>query len=332
LLVDLDGTHNKEKLGANAILAVSLANARLAAAESGTPLYKHIASLTGNKTLALPVPAFNIINGGKHAGNKLDFQEYMLLPVGAKSFSEAMQIGTEVYHELKALLEKQFGKSAINVGDEGGFAPPITCIDEPLDLIADAVQNLGYGKKVAFGIDAAASTFHRNGNYFVEGEQLSAADLLEKYIEMVGAYPIESIEDPFHEDDFGHFAQLTRQIGKRAQIVGDDLLCTNPDRIRIALVQSSCTALLLKPNQIGTLSETLDAARLASDNDWNVMVSHRSGETNDCFIADLAVGLGNGQIKAGAPCRGERLAKYNRLLRIEEELGKKAVYAGRFLS
>jgi enolase len=332
LLVDLDGTHNKEKLGANAILAVSLANARLAAAESGTPLYKHIASLTGNKTLALPVPAFNIINGGKHAGNKLDFQEYMLLPVGAKSFSEAMQIGTEVYHELKALLEKQFGKSAINVGDEGGFAPPLTCIDEPLDLIADAVQNLGYGKKVAFGIDAAASTFHRNGNYFVEGEQLSAADLLEKYIEMVGAYPIESIEDPFHEDDFGHFAQLTRQIGKRAQIVGDDLLCTNPDRIRIALVQSSCTALLLKPNQIGTLSKTLDAARLASDNDWNVMVSHRSGETNDCFIADLAVGLGNGQIKAGAPCRGERLAKYNRLLRIEEELGKKAVYAGRFLS
>ncbi len=331
LLLKLDGTPNKSKLGANAILAVSLACCRLAALEQDIPLYHHIGNLFGNKKFVLPVPAFNVINGGKHAGNRLDIQEYMLLPVGAKSFAEALQIGAEVYHELKRLLEKQFGKTATNVGDEGGFAPPLTCIEEPLDVLADAVQNLGYWKKVAFGIDAAASTFHRGQKYHVEGEELTSADLMEKYIELAGAYPLVSIEDPFHEDDFEGFAKLTRQIGKRVQIVGDDLLCTNPERIRNALVHNSCSALLLKVNQIGTLSQAFDAARLALGNDWNVMVSHRSGETTDCFIADLAVGLGNGQIKAGAPCRGERLAKYNQLLRIEEELGKKAAYAGRVI-
>jgi enolase len=330
-LIELDGTPDKCKLGANAILAASLASARLAAKDNNIPLYQHIASLFENKKCVLPVPAFNLINGGKHAGNKLDFQEYMLLPVGAKSFAEAVQIGSEVYHELKRLLEKDFGKSATNVGDEGGFAPPLTCIEEPLDYLSDAVQNLGYAKKTAFGIDAAASTFHRHQKYCVEGEELSMVDLLEKYIELAGAYPLVSLEDPFHEDDFEGFAKITRQLGKRVQIVGDDLLCTNPDRISTALVHGSCNALLLKVNQIGTLSEALTAARLALDQGWNVMVSHRSGETNDCFIADLAVGLGTGQIKAGAPCRGERLAKYNQLLRIEEELGKKAVYAGRII-
>ncbi len=331
LLVDLDGSPDKCELGANAILAVSLAACRLAAKEHGIPLYTHIAKMFGTKKAVLPVPAFNVINGGKHAGNKLDFQEYMLLPVGAKSFSEALQIGSEVYHELKQLLEKDFGKSAINVGDEGGFAPPLTCVEEPLDYIAQAAQNLGYWKKVAFGIDVAASTFYREQKYYVEGEQLSSSDLLDKYLELVGAYPLISIEDPFHEDDFEGFAKLTRQLRKRAQVVGDDLLCTNPDRISAAAVRESCNALLLKVNQIGTLSEALDAAKLAMAQKWNVMVSHRSGETTDCFIADLAVGIASGQIKAGAPCRGERLTKYNQLLRIEEELGKKASYAGRFL-
>lgn len=331
LLIDLDGTPNKSKLGANAILAISIACCRLAAKEKEIPLYTHIGGLFGNKKHILPVPAFNVINGGKHAGNRLDFQEYMILPVGAKSFAEAMQIGSEIYHELKKLIETESGKNATNVGDEGGFAPPLTCIQEPLDLMADAAQNLGYFKKIVFGIDAAASTFHRNQRYYVEGAELTSADLLEKYIELVGAYPIASIEDPFHEDDFESFAKITRQIGKRVQIVGDDLLCTNPERIQRALVHNSCTALLLKVNQIGTLTEALDAARLAIDHDWNIMVSHRSGETTDCFIADLAVGLGTGQIKAGAPCRGERLAKYNQLLRIEEELGKKAQYAGRVI-
>lgn len=331
LLVDLDGSPDKCELGANAILAVSLATCRLAAKEQGIPLYTHIAKMFGTKKAVLPVPAFNVINGGKHAGNKLDFQEYMLLPVGAKSFSEALQIGSEVYHELKQLLEKDFGKVAINVGDEGGFAPPLTCVEEPLDYLAQAAQNLGYWKKVAFGIDVAASTFYREQKYYVEGEQLSSADLLDKYLELVGAYPLISIEDPFHEDDFEGFAKLTRQLRKRAQVVGDDLLCTNPDRISAAAVRESCSALLLKVNQIGTLSEALDAAKLAMAQKWNVMVSHRSGETTDCFIADLAVGIASGQIKAGAPCRGERLTKYNQLLRIEEELGKKASYAGRFL-
>jgi enolase len=325
-LVNLDGTTDKSKLGANALLAVSLACCRLAAQEQDIPLHKHIAKLFGNKKTVLPVPAFNIINGGRHAGNKIDFQEYMLLPVGAKSFAEALQIGSEVYHELKIILETRFGRAAINVGDEGGFAPPLTCIHEPLDLIAEAVQNLGYWKKVAFGIDAAASAFHK-GTYLVEGEQWSSQDLLEKYLELISSYPLVSIEDPFHEEAFDDFARLTRQAGKRCQIVGDDLLCTNPERIRTAVARKSCTALLLKPNQIGTLSEALDSARLALGSEWNVMVSHRSGETTDCFIADLAIGLGTGQIKAGAPCRGERLAKYNQLLRIEQE--SKAKYAGR---
>ena len=333
LLVNLDGTANKSKLGANALLAVSLANCRLAAREHDhkLPLYQHIANLFENKKLVLPVPAFNLINGGQHAGNKLDFQEYMLLPVGAKTFAEALQIGSEVYHEIKRILIKKYGKTAINVGDEGGFAPPLTCVDEPLDLLADAVQSLGYWKKVGFGIDAAASTFHRGTRYYLEGSEMNTGDLLEKYVDLIGAYPIISIEDPFHEDAFEEFARLTKQVSKRCQIVGDDLLCTNPDRIRTAIVQGSCSALLLKPNQIGTLSEAMDAARLALDQKWNVMTSHRSGETTDCFIACLSVGLGTGQIKAGAPCRGERLAKYDQLLRIEEELGKKAKYAGRVI-
>lgn len=330
-LKQLDNTPDKSRLGANATLATSIACCRLAAKEQGIKLYEHIANLFGNKKLVLPTPAFNLINGGKHAGNNLDFQEYLLFPAGAKSFSEALQIGSETFHALKEIIEKKYGKNATNIGDEGGFAPPLTCIEEPLDLIIDAVQELGYWKKIVLGIDAAASTFHHNQKYHVEGQELTSTDLLEKYAELTGAYPLASIEDPFHQDDFENFARITRQLGKRVQIIGDDLLCTNPERIQTAIVHNTCTALLLKPNQIGTLTEALNASKLAMENNWKVMVSHRSGETTDCFIADLATGIGAGQIKAGAPCRGERLAKYNQLLRIEEQLGKKARYAGRFV-
>lgn len=325
-LIKLDGTANKSKLGANAILSASMACCK---AGSQGELFEHIGKLFGNKKFILPVPFFNVINGGKHSGGNLDFQEYMVLPDKAKSFSEAMQIGSEVYHRLKQILTKKYGKIAINIGDEGGFAPPLSCYEEPLDLMADAVQDLGYWKKVSFGLDVAATSFYKDDRYLLEGKKITANELAQRYIEIVNSYPVVSIEDPFYEEDFETFALLTRQIGKKVQIVGDDLLCTNPDRIKMALTDKSCNVLLLKINQIGTITEALNAAKLALDNNWKVMVSHRSGETTDSFMADLVVGLGVGQIKAGAPCRGERLAKYNRLLEIEQKLGKKAKYAGR---
>ncbi len=328
-LIELDGTPDKRRLGANATLAVSLAAARAAAAENDTALYTHLQSLC-NGALALPTPSFNIINGGQHAGNQLDIQEYMVLPVGAKSFAEAMRIGAEVYAHLRSTLAKKFGKAAVNVGDEGGFAPPLSCPDEPLRFIRDAVEECGYARKAALGIDAAASSFWRNGTYCVEGETLSPSKLLALYESWIGEFGIVSIEDPFHENAFDDFARLASSKAARGtQIVGDDLTVTAVGRIRRAIERKSCDCLLLKPNQIGTLSEALEAARTAEAAGWNVMVSHRSGETDDHFIADLAVALGTGQIKAGAPCRGERLAKYNRLLRIEEELGRGARYAGR---
>ena len=318
ILLALDDTPNKIKLGANAILSVSMACCRAAALENKVPLYSHIASLFSTKKMTLPVPAFNVINGGKHAGNKLDIQEYMIMPTGAKTFSEAMQIGAEVYAELKALLQKDYGKSAVNIGDEGGFAPPLDCYEAPLDLIMDALQNTGYDKKVKLAIDAAATSFYRNGKYYLEGTELDSEELIDKYTEMTQAYPIVSIEDPFQENDFDCFAKLNKKL-KKIQIVGDDLLCTNPLRLQKAIILDSCNCLLLKMNQIGTVTEALDSACIAMKQGWTVRVSHRSGETNDDFIADLAVGLGCGQIKAGAPCRGERLAKYNRILKIEEE-------------
>ena len=318
ILLALDDTPNKIKLGANAILSVSMACCRAAALENKVPLYSHIASLFSTKKMTLPVPAFNVINGGKHAGNKLDIQEYMIMPTGAKTFSEAMQIGAEVYAELKALLQKDYGKSAVNIGDEGGFAPPLDCYEAPLDLIMDALQNTGHDKKVKLAIDAAATSFYRNGKYYLEGAELDSEELIDKYTEMTQAYPIVSIEDPFQENDFDCFAKLNKKL-KKIQIVGDDLLCTNPLRLQKAIILDSCNCLLLKMNQIGTVTEALDSACIAMKQGWTVRVSHRSGETNDDFIADLAVGLGCGQIKAGAPCRGERLAKYNRILKIEEE-------------
>ncbi|MBW2986877.1 phosphopyruvate hydratase [Candidatus Woesearchaeota archaeon] len=328
LMIKLDGTPNKAKLGANAILSVSMALCKAEALEKGMAQYVHVADLFENNKLVLPTPAFNIINGGQHAGNRLDIQEYLLLPVGAKTFQEALQIGSEVYHKLKELLEKDYGKKATNVGDEGGFAPPMTCYEEPFDYIMDAVEELGYSKKIKLGIDAAASSFCRGGKYYLEGQELSTGELIDAYAELVDAYPIASIEDPFVEDDFEAFTNLTKKL-KKIQIVGDDLLCTNLRRIQKGILMDSCNALLLKVNQIGTVTEALEAAKLAMNNKWNVMVSHRSGETDDNFIADLAVGLGNGQIKSGAPCRGERLAKYNQLLRIEEQLGKKIKYGGK---
>ncbi|MEM4282609.1 MAG: phosphopyruvate hydratase [Candidatus Woesearchaeota archaeon] len=326
-LIELDGTENKSRLGANATIAVSMAVCRAGAAEQRVPLYEHIARLFKNKRPLLPMPAFNIINGGRHAGNKLDFQEYLLIPKGAKSFAEAIQIATEVYHILKDKLDRDLGTMATNVGDEGGFAPQLNCIEEPFDYILDAVNELGYWKKIGLGVDAAATTFREGNAYRVEGQSYTTPELIAKYEELTKSYPLISIEDPFHEEAFEDFAELNVRIGKRVQVVGDDLLTTNILRIKKALLHSSCTCLLLKPNQIGTLTESFEAAKVVLDAGWSVMVSHRSGESEDAFIADLAVGLGAGQIKAGAPCRGERLAKYNRLLRIEEELGRKAKLA-----
>ncbi|CAN4118272.1 unnamed protein product [Withania somnifera] len=338
----LDGTQNewgwcKQKLGANAILAVSLAVCKAGAAVKNIPLYKHIANLAGNKKLVLPVPAFNVINGGSHAGNKLAMQEFMILPVGASSFKEAMKMGCEVYHHLKAVIKKKYGQDATNVGDEGGFAPNIQENKEGLELLKTAIDKAGYTGKVVIGMDVAASEFYgkdktydlnfkeenNNGSQKISGDQLK--DL---YKSFVSEYPIVSIEDPFDQDDWEIYAKLTAEIGEKVQIVGDDLLVTNPKRVAKAISGKTCNALLLKVNQIGSVTESIEAVKMSKQAGWGVMTSHRSGETEDTFIADLAVGLSTGQIKTGAPCRSERLAKYNQLLRIEEELGADAVYAG----
>lgn len=331
LMIKLDGTADKSKIGANAILAVSMACCKASALEGGIPLYRCIAEISNNKKFLLPIPSFNIINGGKHAGNELNFQEYMIMPVGAKSFSEALQIGSEVYNKLKEILEKELGKMSVNIGDEGGFASQLSCNDEPFDYIMDAVEELGYFKKVKLAIDAAASSFYFNGQYHFEKSKIYTKALMNRYLELIKNYPLISIEDPFYEEDFYSFAEFTRRIGKNIQVVGDDLLTTNPERIKRAISLNACNCLLLKINQIGTVTETIGAYALAKRHGWRVMVSHRSGETEDSFISDLAVGLGCGQIKAGAPCRGERVSKYNQLLRIEEELGKKALFAGKVL-
>jgi len=325
-LIKLDGTPNKKKLGANAILAVSMACCRAFAAENSMTLYEYIAHISDNKTLKLPVPAFNIINGGKHAQNNLDFQEFMILPVKAKTFAEALRMGSEVYHCLKKEIMKSHGRDQTNVGDEGGFAPKLQGTDEAIQLILNAVKDAGYKNKIVLGIDCAASEFFKNGKYYFEGMECSSVELIDRYAELIQKYPIKSIEDPLAQDDWQAWQRMA-DLMKGIQIVGDDLLCTNSQRINKAIVLNACNALLLKLNQIGTVYEAISAFQLATKSNWNVMVSHRSGETEDSFIADLAVGLGNGQIKSGAPCRGERIAKYNRLLRIEEELGKKAKFA-----
>eukprot|EP00252_Welwitschia_mirabilis_P007462 TRINITY_DN1884_c0_g1_i1.p1 TRINITY_DN1884_c0_g1~~TRINITY_DN1884_c0_g1_i1.p1 ORF type:complete len:484 (-),score=52.90 TRINITY_DN1884_c0_g1_i1:285-1622(-) len=340
---ELDGTQNqwgwcKQKLGANAILAVSLAVCKAGATLKKIPLYQHIAELAGNKTLVMPVPAFNVINGGSHAGNKLAMQEFMILPVGAKSFSEAMKMGAEVYHNLKSVIKKKYGQDATNVGDEGGFAPNIQENKEGLELLKIAIEKAGYTGKVVIGMDVAASEFYTEKdkkydlNFKEENndgsQKISGDELIKLYESFVKGYPIVSIEDPFDQDDWEHYGKFTARIGEKVQIVGDDLLVTNPKRVGKAISDKACNALLLKVNQIGTVTESIEAVRMSKRAGWGVMTSHRSGETEDTFIADLAVGLATGQIKTGAPCRSERLAKYNQLLRIEEELGAKAVYAG----
>nr|AEM97875.1 enolase [Corylus heterophylla] len=348
----LDGTVNewgwcKQKLGANAILAVSLAVCKAGALVKKIPLYQHIANLAGNKTLVLPVPAFNVINGGSHAGNKLAMQEFMILPVGASCFKEAMKMGVEVYHHLKAVIKKKYGQDATNVGDEGGFAPNvgdeggfapnIQENKEGLELLKTAIAKAGYTGKVVIGMDVAASEFYGEDKRYDlnfkeeknDGSQKIPGDALKDlYKSFVAEYPIVSIEDPFDQDDWEHYSKITAEIGDKVQIVGDDLLVTNPKRVEKAIKEKACNALLLKVNQIGSVTESIEAVRMSKRAGWGVMASHRSGETEDTFIADLSVGLATGQIKTGAPCRSERLAKYNQLLRIEEELGSAAVYAG----
>jgi len=335
-MIKLDGTPNKNKLGANAILGVSLAVCKAGAAELGIPLYKHIANLAGRSDVILPVPAFNVINGGSHAGNKLAMQEFMILPTGASSFTEAMRMGSEIYHHLKAVIKAKFGLDATAVGDEGGFAPNILNNKDALLLIEEAISKAGYAGKIEIGMDVAASEFYKgddiydldfktaanDGSHKINGDKLCAM-----YMDFVKEFPITSIEDPFDQDDWVNWTKMT--AGTQIQIVGDDLTVTNPTRIQTAVDKKACNCLLLKVNQIGSVTESIRAHNLAKKNGWGTMVSHRSGETEDTFIADLVVGLSTGQIKTGAPCRSERMAKYNQILRIEEELGAGAKFAGK---
>lgn len=326
-MINLDGTENKSKFGANAILGVSLAVAKAGAAKRGIPLYKHLADLAGNKDIILPVPAFNVINGGSHAGNKLAMQEFMILPTGAQSFTEAMKMGSEVYHHLKKVIKDKFGLDATAVGDEGGFAPNILNNKDALLLITSAIEKAGYTGRIEIGMDVAASEFYKNGLYDLDfknpksdkSKWISPEKLQDLYKSFINEFPISSIEDPFDQDDWAAWSSMTAATS--IQIVGDDLTVTNPKRIQTAVDKKACNCLLLKVNQIGTVTESIKAHLLAKQNGWGTMVSHRSGETEDTFIADLVVGLSTGQIKTGAPCRSERLAKYNQILRIEEELG-----------
>jgi len=329
LMIKLDGTENKSKLGANAILGVSLAVAKAAADTYKIPLFEYLGGL---RARILPVPLMNIINGGKHAGNELSIQEFMIVPVGADRFSEALRIGAEVYHELKSYLKEKYGLSAINVGDEGGFAPPMKETRDALNALIEAIKRTGYeeGTDVVLALDAAATSFYNNEKktYYIDGKEISSEELLQMYIDLVNEYPIKSIEDPFQEEDFDSFAELTKRIGNKVQIVGDDLFVTNVKRLKRGIEVGAANALLLKVNQIGTLSEAIQAAEMAMDHGYSVIVSHRSGETEDTTIAHLAVALNSGQIKTGAPARGERTSKYNELLRIEEYLGESAVFLG----
>ncbi|KAL7700376.1 Enolase [Lotmaria passim] len=333
LMCELDGTKNKSKLGANAILGCSMAVSKAAAAKAGVPLYKYIAQLAGTKEIRLPVPCFNVINGGKHAGNVLPFQEFMIAPTKATSFHEALRMGSEVYHALKSIIKKKYGQDAVNVGDEGGFAPPIKHIDEPLPILMEAIEKAGHKGKFAICMDCAASEAYDADKKMYnltfknpEATYVSAEKLQETYARWVAEYPLVSIEDPFNEDNFDEFAAITKALEGKAQIVGDDLTVTNVERVKMAIEKKACNSLLLKINQIGTISESIAASKLCMAHGWSVMVSHRSGETEDTYIADLSVGLGTGQIKTGAPCRGERTAKMNQLLRIEEEIGAAAKY------
>ncbi len=331
LLILLDGTQNKSSLGANAILPVSMCYSRALAAEAGVELFEYLGHLIGNKKFTLPVPMLNVINGGKHAGRENDIQEHMLMPIEFGSFSEALRAGTETYHVLKGMLKKRFGEQAILLGDEGGFAPKMEKLEQRLELMLKAIDEAGYSGKIKIALDCASSEFYNNGVYSIGDEKFSPEELADYYAVMVKRFEIVSIEDGFAEDDWIGWAQMNSKLGKKIQIVGDDLLVTNVSRIKKALEEKACNALLLKINQVGTITESLDAFRSSRRNNWNVVVSHRSGESEDTYISDLVAGLGAGQSKFGSPARSERVAKYNRLLRIEEMLNERgsALFAGK---
>jgi enolase len=326
VMLDLDGTPNKAKLGANAILGVSLATAKAAAESSGLPLFRYVG---GPNAHLLPVPMMNILNGGSHADSNVDVQEFMIAPIGAPTFREALQHGAEVYHALKSVLKKK-GLST-GLGDEGGFAPDLESNRAALDLIAEAVKAAGFklGKDIALAMDVAASEFHDKGKYTFEGKKLKSDDMVAYYTDLVASYPIVSIEDPLDEEDWAGWKAITDSLGDKTQIVGDDLFVTNVERLQRGIDGGQANAMLVKVNQIGSLTETLDAVELAHRAGFRNMMSHRSGETEDTTIADLAVATNCGQIKTGAPARSDRVAKYNQLLRIEDELGDAARYAGR---
>lgn len=325
VMMDLDGTDNKARLGANAILGVSLAVARAAADSAELPLFRY---LGGPNAHVLPVPMMNILNGGSHADSNVDIQEFMIAPIGAPTFREALRWGAEVYHALKSVL-KDRGLST-GLGDEGGFAPNLAANRDALDLIVQAINKAGYtpGRDVALALDVAASEFYRDGSYVFEGENRSAQWMTGYYEGLISDYPLVSVEDPLNEEDWEGWMHITESVGDKVQLVGDDLFVTNPERLQRGIDQGAANSLLVKVNQIGTLTETLDAVALAQTNGYTCMMSHRSGETEDTFIADLAVAINGGQLKTGAPARTERVAKYNQLLRIEEELDDAAVYLG----
>ena len=340
LMLELDGSANKTNLGANSILGASLAIAKAGAGAKGVALFQHFADLAGNPTPnTLPTPCFNVINGGEHAGNKLAFQEFFVIPTGAESFGESMEIGCEVFHNLKSVIKAKFGGDATLIGDEGGFAPPCDVVSG-LEMIMEATEKAGYSGKVTVGLDVAASEFKVEGkdlydlDFKTTGAEkdaslmLTGEELADFYVKIIEDFPIVTVEDPFDQDDWAAWSAFCARVGKDVQVVGDDLTVTNPIMIKRAIEEKSANCLLLKVNQIGSISESIDAVVLSKQNGWGVMTSHRSGETEDSYIADLAVGLCTGQIKTGAPCRGERTAKYNQLLRIEEALGDSAIYPG----
>ena len=332
VMIRMDGSENKSKLGANAILGVSMAVAKAAADASGMPLFQYIG---GSRSNRLPVPMMNLINGGKHAGNALAIQEFLIMPVGFHSYIDSLRAGVEVYKELRDILAEKYGKSAVNVGDEGGYAPPMKATEEALEALWEAVENAGYDprSRIWLGIDCAASSFYDASKdiYLIDGMKLSGGELMDHYGELISKYHIRSVEDPFQEEDFQGFAEFTGKFGDKLQVVGDDLLVTQLKRIEKCVKMGAANTLLLKVNQVGSLSEAIDAGVYALDNGWHVIVSHRSGETEDSFIADFAVGLGAHMIKTGAPARGERTVKYNQLIRIEEMLAPYAQFWGPLL-
>mmetsp|Transcript_20595 Transcript_20595/g.26537 ORF Transcript_20595/g.26537 Transcript_20595/m.26537 type:complete len:464 (-) Transcript_20595:71-1462(-) len=340
-MLAVDGTANKVNMGANSILGISLAISKAGAASRGVPLWQHYADMAGNPVPnTLPVPCFNVINGGDHAGNRLAFQEFFVIPTGASDFTESMIIGTEIFHNLKKIIKAKFGGDATLIGDEGGFAPPCD-VESGLQMIMEAAEAAGYTDKISVGLDVASSEFKVKDkdaydlDFKTVGEKkdpslvLTGDEMIAFYKKLINEYPIVTIEDPFDQDDWANWSKIVAAVGDKVQIVGDDLTVTNPIKIQQAIEEKAANCLLLKVNQIGSISESIDAVKLSKQNGWGVMTSHRSGETEDNYIADLAVGLCTGQIKTGAPCRGERTAKYNQLLRIEEQLGAKAIYPGK---